>query len=47
MSQSIARQSVQQLAGLSSVLSRQRRDHAELDRLMALSSRGASCAGTP
>ncbi|CAL9632372.1 hypothetical protein SUDANB120_06131 [Streptomyces sp. enrichment culture] len=36
MSLSIARQSVEELGGGSSVLARQRRDHAELDRLMHL-----------
>ncbi|WP_030768236.1 hemerythrin domain-containing protein [Streptomyces sp. NRRL F-2664] len=33
---SIARQSAEELGGQSSILSRQRRDHAELDRLMSL-----------
>ncbi|MGW5849115.1 hemerythrin domain-containing protein [Streptomyces sp. NPDC055254] len=36
MSRSIAQQSVEELGGESSVLTRQRRDHAELDRLMHL-----------
>ncbi|MER7517429.1 hemerythrin domain-containing protein [Streptomyces sp. NPDC126499] len=34
MSRSLAQQSLEQLGGTSSVLARQRRDHAELDRLM-------------
>jgi hemerythrin superfamily protein len=36
MHRSIAEQSVEQLGGDASVLARQRRDHAELDRLMTL-----------
>ncbi|MET9801577.1 hemerythrin domain-containing protein [Streptomyces sp. NPDC006368] len=36
MTQSIAEQSVEELGGTGSILTRQRRDHAELDRLMAL-----------
>ncbi|MET9426568.1 MULTISPECIES: hemerythrin domain-containing protein [unclassified Streptomyces] len=36
MTQSIAEQSIEQLGGNASILARQRRDHAELDRLMAL-----------
>ncbi|WP_411104913.1 hemerythrin domain-containing protein [Streptomyces sp. cmx-4-9] len=36
MIRSIAQQSVQQLGGQSSILARQRRDHADLDRLMHL-----------
>lgn len=36
MPQSIAEQSVEQLGGNASILARQRRDHAELDRLMTL-----------
>jgi hemerythrin superfamily protein len=36
MSLSITRQSVEELGGVASVLTRQRRDHAELDRLMNL-----------
>ncbi|MFD3543790.1 hemerythrin domain-containing protein [Streptomyces sp. NPDC058662] len=36
MPRSIAQQSVEQLGGESSILTRQRRDHAELDRLMRL-----------
>ncbi|MET7759838.1 hypothetical protein ABZT27_34880 [Streptomyces sp. NPDC005389] len=46
VSQSMARQSVQQLAELCSVLSRQRRDHAELDRLMALYDSGRFLRGS-
>lgn len=41
MTQSIARQSVEELGGYGSVLARQRRDHAELDRLMSLYESGA------
>ncbi|MGW0366961.1 hemerythrin domain-containing protein [Streptomyces sp. NPDC002990] len=41
---SIARQSPEQLGGQASVLARQRRDHAELDRLMNLYTHGSRSA---
>ncbi|NWF25813.1 hemerythrin domain-containing protein [Streptomyces sp. PKU-EA00015] len=44
MSPSITEQSIEQLGGEASVLTRQRRDHAELDRLMNLYAEGSQPA---